>query len=817
MAQWRKVIVSGSNPELNNVTSSGDFHFDHDGAKMSFGGDGEVTLTHVHDNGLLLSDASGIGTTKLNFGDDATFVQQSADGILNVQADTLVQMTGNVSMSANLNVVGDIHSQGNITFMGDSGGNIRMGDNANDNLIVAADISSSLIPNANGHHDLGSTGQRWNNLFLSGSITAIEGPHTLDSDSTIDIDSATGTSIDAGAASNFSTSAGALTLAGAGGVSIAGSAAEIDITTTGALDVNSGAFTLDASTISIDGTDNMNITTGGSGKTLDIDASGALTLDSATSIGIGVAADKPIDIDSSTLDIDASDNITITAGGSGKIVDIDASGVLSLDGAGGINIGVASDVAIDVDSSTFDLDASGVITLNGVGASNLTTDGGNLTLSNTTSGNVVVNSVGIVDIDGTTSINLDGGALNVGVGAALPVDLNATTLDIDTTGAVTVDGTSISIDGTAASNFTLSDGDLSIIADGADNAVIIKGDHTAGTAVHIDANENAASVVDIDAGKLDIDASADVHITTATTFDVDSTGAVTIDSDGATTIGGSSVDIDADGGTATINGTAGATFGDDVEALAFDGSGNVDFDAVALDIDASGAITMDSTSTIVISGDGGATLSDDTKALAYDGSGNVDFDAGILDIDGTGAISIDTSNTGTGITIGTVQSGAPVTIGHTTSEVTVQDNLNVGGNVVVTGDLDVNGTLTTIDTTNLQVKDAFIQLASGSTSQVNAGIIANTTFDGKGTAFYYDGTNNFNRWALTGAGETSHDVTGDVVPKQFVMTVSQSAATPTGNPRDFGANDYSRRGMVYIQTSDDASTNSVEGDIWIWS
>jgi hypothetical protein len=145
-----------------------------------------------------------------------------------------------------------------------------------------------------------------------------------------------------------------------------------------------------------------------------------------------------------------------------------------------------------------------------------------------------------------------------------------------------------------------------------------------------------------------------------------------------------------------------------------------------------------------------------------------------LDIDASGAITVDTTNTGTGLTLATATSAVPVTIGHTTSEVTVQDNLNVGGNVVVTGDLDVNGTLTSIDTTNLTVKDAFVQLASGSTSQVNAGIIANTTADGKGSAFYYDGTNGFNRWALTGAGETAHDATGDVIPRQFIMTVSQS-------------------------------------------
>ena len=57
MAQWRKVIVSGSNSELNNITSSGDFHLKSDGAKLRFGADAEVTLTHEHDAGLILSDA----------------------------------------------------------------------------------------------------------------------------------------------------------------------------------------------------------------------------------------------------------------------------------------------------------------------------------------------------------------------------------------------------------------------------------------------------------------------------------------------------------------------------------------------------------------------------------------------------------------------------------------------------------------------------------------------------------------------------------------------------------------------------------------
>jgi hypothetical protein len=64
-----------------------------DGAVAAFGDDGEVTLTHVHDTGLLLSDASGVGVTKLMFGDAACFVQQSTDGQLDIDADAELEIT----------------------------------------------------------------------------------------------------------------------------------------------------------------------------------------------------------------------------------------------------------------------------------------------------------------------------------------------------------------------------------------------------------------------------------------------------------------------------------------------------------------------------------------------------------------------------------------------------------------------------------------------------------------------------------------------------------------------------------------------------
>lgn len=445
MANWRKVIVSGSKAELNDISSSGDFVMSKDGAAMKFGNDNEVTLTHVHDNGLLLSDASGIGTTKLNFGDSGTFVQQSADGILNVQADTRVDITGNVSMSANLNVAGNIHAVGDITFEGGSGGNITLGSANDDNVVFSADVNSNIIPNTDATFDLGSSSQGWNDLHL----------------------------------------------------------------------------------------------------------------------------------------------------GSGGVINLDGGDVTLTHAAGKVTLG--GDGAVEFDFNNHEM----------------------------------------------TNVDIDSGAIdNTVIGANTPV---------------------------------------------------------------------------------------------AGTF---------------TAIVGTSLDM----------------------------NGNVDIDNATTTIDSSGAISID-------------------------GGGNVNLDT--------------TSGT---VSVGTSTSGIAVNIGHSTSEVTVGDNLSVGGNATIAGNLDVNGTLTTIDTTNLQIKDAFVQLASGSASQTNAGLIANTTADGSGSAFYYDGTTNYNRWSLTGPGDTHHEDTGNIVPKQYVVSVSASAAPPTGNPSDFGGSaGNSRVGMMYVQTSDDAGTKSVAGDIWIYS
>jgi len=141
------------------------------------------------------SDDILIATTeKLQFRDTAIYINSSADGQLDLVADTEIQiaattidMNGAVDISGNLGVGGNLVVTGTTTF---NGGTITMGDAASDNVVFGADINSSIIPNTDDTFDLGSAGQQWRNLFLDG--TANIDVASIDSAT---IDSATITSI----------------------------------------------------------------------------------------------------------------------------------------------------------------------------------------------------------------------------------------------------------------------------------------------------------------------------------------------------------------------------------------------------------------------------------------------------------------------------------------------------------------------------------------------------------------------------------------------------------------------------------------------
>ena len=124
-----------------------------------------------------------------------------------------------------------------------------------------------------------------------------------------------------------------------------------------------------------------------------------------------------------------------------------------------------------------------------------------------------------------------------------------------------------------------------------------------------------------------------------------------------------------------------------------------------MDIDASGAITINGESSTHISSSGALTLDSQTQInIGTTTDKPIDIDATTLDIDASDDITIDTTDTTGGISIGTVTSGVPVKIGHTTSETTINDNLTV------TGNFTVNGTTTYVSSSNVTIGDRIIEL-----------------------------------------------------------------------------------------------------------
>jgi hypothetical protein len=112
-------------------------------------------------------------TEKLQFRDTAIYIHSSADGQLDLVADTEIQiaattidMNGNADISGNLGIGGNLTVTGTTTF---NGGTITMGDAATDNVVFGADVDSSIIPDDDNTYDLGSSSQEWRDIYIDGT------------------------------------------------------------------------------------------------------------------------------------------------------------------------------------------------------------------------------------------------------------------------------------------------------------------------------------------------------------------------------------------------------------------------------------------------------------------------------------------------------------------------------------------------------------------------------------------------------------------------------------------------------------------------
>lgn len=87
-----------------------------------------------------------------------------------VQIDGGVGIAKNVTVGAGLSVIGESYFIGTATFYG---GQINLGDSDGDNISVAGEFVSNLVPNATNTYDLGLTGKRWRDGYFSRNLDVI--------------------------------------------------------------------------------------------------------------------------------------------------------------------------------------------------------------------------------------------------------------------------------------------------------------------------------------------------------------------------------------------------------------------------------------------------------------------------------------------------------------------------------------------------------------------------------------------------------------------------------------------------------------------
>ena len=501
-----------------------------------------------------------------------------------------------------------------------------------------------------------------------------------------------GTSVNVNGSQNVDVDAdgGKLTLDGSTGIDI-GVEADVPI------DVDSSTLDIDASGA---------ITISGSGV-FDVNAAGALTLDSDTSISIGTDNDKPIDIDSSTLDIDASSHITISGSGASNI-DIDAGGNIRVDAGTGMFIGTAQDVPIDIDASTFDVDASGALTIDSATSIGIGTnadkpiDIDSTTLDIDASGNITINGEGSTAISSSGALSIDSEtSINIGTTSDKPVNIDSTTFDVDSTDGIRLksnNGISLEESGVVAINVDANQ-DVSFPQEGGSKldpdvdiiGYLKLGEHGGFIQGALSSSGEISSSADITTSGLNA-GNINVGITGDNEIDTDS-GNLTIDSAGGTVTIDDNTIITGDltvNGTRTFTNTATLDVADNIININYGGS-SVYAGLYANDVTApnvlSGSILWNGTTDRWIAGQSGSEqtillnngdsiisgsgtnnqITTFTGTHGVDSSANLTFDGSILRITGTQEITGNLSGSASG----------------SFKDVSVADDLDVGGNITI--------------------------------------------------------------------------------------------------------------------------------------
>ena len=557
-----------------------------DSSVINLGADQDVSLTHVHDTGILLNS-----TRQLQFGDSGTYIHQSADGVLDLVSDTEIEIN-----ATTIDINGAVDVSGEIAAASlDISGNVDIDGTTNLDAVdidgaVQLDATFTVGANDQGYDvilygDSASANMTWDtsadDLILNGAAGLIvpDGQLTLGSTAVtstaaeinlIDGGTSRGTTAVASGDGILINDAGTMRMTNVDTVSTYFSSHNVgggNIVTTGAL--NSGSITSGFGTID---TGSSAITTTG------VITGGTLEATTDTSLG-----------DNAAIGYTAAEGLILTGQGSTNDVTIKND---------------ADTIVMRVPTGTDDVVFTDNVTISG----DLTVSGDTTTVSTT---NMVVSDNLIELNNGATSNSNDSGLViergSTGDNAIFMWDESADTFVLGTTTAT----------GSATGNISVTDGALQ--AGSLDISGNIDVDGTANLdVVDIDGAVDMATTLAV-AGNVDFNGDLDVDGTTNLDV-VDIDGNVTID--GHLTVNGSGVTIN----TSVFPNTVHML---DSKALVFGTDADIEM------------LFSGSTFNINTKGNSLSIKNNLTTYLTLDGSGNFTFADGAFDID---IASHDTSN-----------------------------------------------------------------------------------------------------------------------------------------------------------------------------
>ena len=206
---------------------------------------------------------------------------------------------------------------------------------------------------------------------------------------------------------------------------------------------------------------------------------------------------------------------------------------------------------------------------------------------------------------------------------------------------------------------------------------------------------------------------------------------------------------------------------------------------------------LSSTDSIQFTGANSSLTGSFTGSFAGDGSGltGIASNLAISGSTGDGSVALKTqvlSILGTSNEIETNAAGQTLTIG-------LPSDVTIGNNLIVTNNLTVFGTASFQNTTNLEVADRFILLASGSNTTGDGGLVVQQGTQNVGELLGWDAA--ASRWALTGSFSANEP---SFIPDAYIAAVTTAAGTDPAP-----ASRYNAVGNIYVSSGDES--------IWIYS